>query len=202
MFAALLLCAAVQFSPSPDEARVDPLAPPAADAAWADGLDDLLVPGTSFAFMQGDYEHDHPRGLTLFLFSADEAVVIRQEGAAYDKRFDELFERSQAAERQGGDDGADAKREFWKASSAVSLAQGLHEIIACGRGRFTYVDRRPDRRLTPWLTSEEEVKAEPPVVRHVSLAAISQVTESAARYAERTGTPLPDVPAGGADPAE
>ncbi|QDT14658.1 hypothetical protein [Alienimonas californiensis] len=95
------------------------------------------------------------------IYSAAEAAVIRRRVETAQRRFDE---------RQGLADGL------------IRPTQELCTVIECRSGRLTC------------LVPNGFVYREPtgaPGVRHIPLYKIELVTETAARYAERTGTPLP-----------
>ena len=97
-----------------------------------------------------------------------------------------------AAEARTLRDGAAAARERWETGPPEPLPPpDLQTVIACGNGRLSFFGPRGFLRGRP----------PQPVVAHVSLARVTAVKETAARFAERTGTPVPGVDSPAPEPS-
>ena len=165
MFAVLLLCAV-----SVQDVTLRAAPPPV--GAWVTGLPDLLPAGTAFRFENGT----QAGALKIVAYAAQEAGDIRAASERRRKAYDAAVEREYSVEEDGQI--APPVEEI-----PPHPGPGLMTVLACENGRLScLVPRggeldRPDR----------------PSVAHIPLHTITVVVESVARYAERTGAPLPDA---------
>ncbi len=158
----------------------DGLSSPPPGDAWVEGLPGLLTAGTTIQLI------DHRVGdpVSVISYSAQEAQEKRAPAAPYVGRFRELQERAKVRvpdpDAPGGFRSTD--EEAVKGIRAIYEADQYVTVLGCGDGRLTYRDSsgfQSDGSRAFYAIS-------------IPLRNVASVFETPARYAERTGAPLPD----------